>query len=285
MAMNGDEQLTLRDWSLLQHAHGDASDVPEKLVALGSDDASKSNAALEWLYDSIWHQGTVYNATIASMPVLLKIADDVRADRSRVIEFLVALAIGCEIDYLPFSYAPSKMVAQWEEKVSRLSKETLATASVGPHIDLAVFQAVERNVQVFHHGLRSNFARHRSASVYGMSWFPSSSDSIQMILSRIRNGLNNVAEYANTLLAYGLLAFSGEETVDHVILSNFQMHPEKTIRTAAAIASASSQLQSWSQRILDEASRDNSLENLYPDILYFDGNLAEYASAVLEERS
>jgi hypothetical protein len=68
------------------------------------------------------------------------------------------------------------------------------------------------------------------------------------------------------------------------LLSTFKEHREKIVRTAAAIASASNGIQDWSQPILDDASRENSLQELYPDILYFDGNLAAYASAVLEER-
>lgn len=279
-----DKQFSQIDWSSLQHAHGDASDVPSRLVELGSVDPTQSNAALAWLYDSIWHEGTVYSATLASIPILVKIAEDICVDRSQVLEFLVALAIGCEIDYLPFSFSPSEMVAEWEQKAKRLSKKTLVEASVGPHIDLGVYRAIEQSVGVFHRGLNSTFARHRSASAYGMSWFPNCDESLVLIHSRLENGIESIAELSNTLLAYGFLAFNRAEETDQVLLSTFKEHREKIVRTAAAIASASNGIQDWSQPILDDASRENSLQELYPDILYFDGNLAAYASAVLEER-
>lgn len=59
-------------WSSLRHAFGDAGDVPEALRALNSDDPDTQDQALEQLAGSIFHQGDVYDATLAAWPFLVE---------------------------------------------------------------------------------------------------------------------------------------------------------------------------------------------------------------------
>jgi hypothetical protein len=60
-------------WAQLQDAYGSAADVPNQIRALVADDAAARNAALESLFSNIWHQGTVYEATIHALPFLIEI--------------------------------------------------------------------------------------------------------------------------------------------------------------------------------------------------------------------
>lgn len=62
------------DWSTVTHAYGDASDVPELLEALTSDDPDERESALHELNGNIWHQGTVYEATAHAVPGLVAAA-------------------------------------------------------------------------------------------------------------------------------------------------------------------------------------------------------------------
>ena len=61
------------NWSELTHAYGDASDVPELIESLQSDDEEEREEALDELYSNIWHQGTVYEATVKALPILIEL--------------------------------------------------------------------------------------------------------------------------------------------------------------------------------------------------------------------
>ena len=78
------DSLNSRDWSELQAAYGLATDVPEQLAALISEDAARRAAAVEGLYGTVWHQGTVYEATPLAVPYLSVVArEDGVDDRTR----------------------------------------------------------------------------------------------------------------------------------------------------------------------------------------------------------
>lgn len=59
------------DWSKLQHAYGSAADVPAMLRGLVSQDEDVQDESLYQLCSTIWHQGSVYEATPHAVPILL----------------------------------------------------------------------------------------------------------------------------------------------------------------------------------------------------------------------
>jgi hypothetical protein len=65
------------DWSSLEHAYGDASDVPELLSALSSPRAATREAALRTLRLSVYHQGWAgYSAAPPLVPRLIRALED-----------------------------------------------------------------------------------------------------------------------------------------------------------------------------------------------------------------
>ena len=62
-------------WPSLEHAFGSASDVPGMLERL-SRGGRDSEEALDELFQTIWHQGTVYSATAEAVPFLAALAAD-----------------------------------------------------------------------------------------------------------------------------------------------------------------------------------------------------------------
>ncbi|MFI6285164.1 HEAT repeat domain-containing protein [Streptomyces sp. NPDC051018] len=60
-------------WAELEHAYGDAEDVPDMLRGLVGDDGQASEA-LDELWGSVIHQGTVYGATAETVPFLARLA-------------------------------------------------------------------------------------------------------------------------------------------------------------------------------------------------------------------
>jgi catechol 2,3-dioxygenase-like lactoylglutathione lyase family enzyme/HEAT repeat protein len=60
------------DWSTVNHAYGPANDVPELLRALTSDSAEVRSDAYRTLDGSIVHQGTIYSASVETIPFLVQ---------------------------------------------------------------------------------------------------------------------------------------------------------------------------------------------------------------------
>lgn len=67
------EGLDTIDWSSLTHAHGPATDVPELLRSLLSEDADVRMQACAELHETIWYQGTVDSASAAAIPFLFEL--------------------------------------------------------------------------------------------------------------------------------------------------------------------------------------------------------------------
>lgn len=83
------------DWKSLRHAYGEASDVPKLIRALVSDHPGKREGALDALFSTIWHQGTVYSASPAAVPFLVELLEaDQQEDLPAILELLAHLATG-----------------------------------------------------------------------------------------------------------------------------------------------------------------------------------------------
>jgi hypothetical protein len=62
------------DWAGLSHAYGSAEDIPFLVRSLVSPDADERSEALDGLFGSICHQGTVYAASAPAIPFLARAA-------------------------------------------------------------------------------------------------------------------------------------------------------------------------------------------------------------------
>jgi Leucine-rich repeat (LRR) protein len=93
------EGLDAVDWGRLSHAYGEATNVPEMLRGLTSDDRDERENAFDGLFWSIHHQGTIYDATAPAVPFLLELVDGAEVqDRDRILDLLAAIAGGCGYD-------------------------------------------------------------------------------------------------------------------------------------------------------------------------------------------
>lgn len=63
------------DWSALFHAHGPAVDVPRMLHELCSSAPLVRDGACSDLFETVWHQGTIYPASSEILPFLLQVVD------------------------------------------------------------------------------------------------------------------------------------------------------------------------------------------------------------------
>ncbi|MFI7616345.1 hypothetical protein ACIBP6_34490 [Nonomuraea terrae] len=58
------------DWAALKHAYGSAGDIPQALRDAVGEDPERAAEAIEHLFSSIYHQGTLYPATPHAVPYL-----------------------------------------------------------------------------------------------------------------------------------------------------------------------------------------------------------------------
>lgn len=61
-------------WGALSHAYGPADDIPEVIRAVASADEDEADAAVDELFGSVFHQGTVYSAAVAALPFIAELA-------------------------------------------------------------------------------------------------------------------------------------------------------------------------------------------------------------------
>ncbi|MFF3890579.1 hypothetical protein [Streptomyces sp. NPDC001914] len=79
-------------WSELTHAYGPAEDVPELIRALYGDDAEAADEAVQELFGTIHHQGTVYRASAPAVPFLAHAALHAPRRREDLLMLLAVLA-------------------------------------------------------------------------------------------------------------------------------------------------------------------------------------------------
>jgi hypothetical protein len=84
------------EWSSLQDAYGPATVIPSLLTALANQD----DDMLDELYDRICHQGSIYSASIAAFPHLIRIANDAETLDAQS-DALALAGLICESNDLP----------------------------------------------------------------------------------------------------------------------------------------------------------------------------------------
>lgn len=80
------------DWATLSQAYGPAVAVPDLLRGRCSSDATQRSEALEELWGTIWHQGTVYDCTPVVVPFLVEVVQAADVDHRTRAEVALLLA-------------------------------------------------------------------------------------------------------------------------------------------------------------------------------------------------
>ena len=106
------------NWSTLHHAYGEASDFPALLLASFSSEERDREFAIHLLFGTIWHQGTVYEASAYAVPFLFKALEASEApDKTSIAILLACLADG---------HSYSDVYALSDEKSEKIWREILA---------------------------------------------------------------------------------------------------------------------------------------------------------------
>lgn len=123
-------------WHTLTHAYGPAYDLPKEIRRLASSEAQHRAMALDWLTCSIYHQETLYSATEAATPFILKIiANILHPDRSQLADLLASIAESAVV-------APNVIREAWEWREHNLPKILGIKASEEAAKEIAVYEGV-----------------------------------------------------------------------------------------------------------------------------------------------
>jgi len=96
------EGLDTINWQRLTHAYGPATNVPELIRNLTSPTPDVREQAQEGLRSTIWHQGTVYEATAYAIPFLIELLEHREVPcRDQILFDLALLAWGSSRDDAP----------------------------------------------------------------------------------------------------------------------------------------------------------------------------------------
>lgn len=102
--LSGEPDLSMVDqvpWAELHHAYGSAIDVPSQFQSLVSPDAEVRRRTIYSFTCNIFHQGSVYPATVAAIPIFQHLLRYKQvADKSKILELLASFAVGFTDDVI-----------------------------------------------------------------------------------------------------------------------------------------------------------------------------------------
>ena len=87
------------DWGRLSHAYGSAESIPVFIRNLGAEDSEVRQEAFHALLMTILHQGSLYTATVAAIPFLLRIVEaPSHPARVEAMDFVQMIVNECRFD-------------------------------------------------------------------------------------------------------------------------------------------------------------------------------------------
>lgn len=163
--------LSAVDWSAVSHAYGPATDVPALLRAFVSDVPDHREFACKLLFQTIWHQGTVYEATAVAVPFLYQLLEaDGVLDKSSVAHLLATIADGHS--YLECHANTPMMAATWESILAKDGKTLDAELARELGHVTATKRAVARRLDVLYPYLRDPEPEIRRSVAFTVGCFP-----------------------------------------------------------------------------------------------------------------
>jgi hypothetical protein len=230
------------DWASLEHAYGEASDVPNLIRSLASNDEEIRRNALWELYGNIFHQGTRYQATVHTIPFIFELIRDPSVpDKASLIKFTVDLALGYPEAFLPKGPNVEDWAIDAEELKEESESEDLDDFDVDwlKHIDAFInsYKAVLNEIETYYNLLENNHPAIKIMAIFGVAWFREmAAESIPKLRNLLRKENDDII-LANLLISLSMLDAYVEERKDEEQFRNyFTDHKSLLVKISAAIA-------------------------------------------------
>lgn len=290
--LNGLDQV---DWARLTHAYGPADDVPGLIRKLVSPDAALRRKALRKLNGTIYHQGTIYEATACAVPFLLEVLTAPECDEQpQLLSLLTSIVTGFDEMWLPaglpiaehreaavggeaiLAAAPRPGDDDFDEDegdyeyVSGLPDED--QARMYAYLWVRAYDAVRAGVPLFRELLTWE-PPVQCMAAYALAWFPEEAPESLLALANITEGDPEGVVAATASVSMGLLGGRPVITLDD---------PRPVARWGAAIALATVDGPDTGQDVVDEliAVAAGSIGDS-DRVPFLEGNVAAYAGRAL----
>lgn len=278
--------LEQTDWASLKHAYGSAADVPDQIRCLTSDDKETRDKALWQLYGNIFHQGTRYQASPYAVPCLYALlSDSSTPDRDKIVELLVAIAIGYTEYYIPEGFPVEDFrskIHYCQQNLTAEEREDAEEFGVGPEVELNCYDAVARQLPLLVELTKSELPELRRAAIYALAWFPEFKPQSSRAVYEVLDMHLEVLDIVHCLLTLALLSKGGGTTVENI--ESFLNHSSIAVRGAAAIALAQNPQQAEILDVLLQTTISaDAIEEDFKDgrLLFNEGDLPTYSGQVL----
>lgn len=271
------ETLDNIEWNQLSHAYGPAQDVPELLRALLSEETTVREEAFRGLFSTIWHQGTVYEATAHAVPFLLELLESAQSyEKPQILVLLQCIATGSS--YLevhePYDRVPEKY--RDEEFLSKAEQERRWVR--------AARAAVGDGTPLYERLLEHPNADTRAAAAHALSSFPEQAGvTLSALLARLQKERNSKVKAS---LLQSISALTGTGSAYRMLFENaarFETNP--MVRTVAAMAlariSPHSLLPEAVEMLVQAVPYPNPLDDLYAALPSSDGDICQEAHKAL----
>lgn len=250
------------DWTLLEDAYGSAEAVPRELARLSSASSRTRASALGRLEARICHQGSVYSASLAAVPLLLeRVRSRTQKDKAAIVALLVDVAVGDHGNFLDGALAGAR-----------------APRRAGKTIEARCFDAVCAGASAFVALLDDEDASARAAAAFALAWLPDRRRAhAAAIRARARTERDGAA-LASMLVALGHL---GDQRT-HRWIAEHLTHRSEVVAAGAAIGLyhlEKNKLGAAPRAVLARASASQKLARTAQP--WNGGRLGEHAGVVL----
>jgi len=271
------EDLDNINWDELEHAYGVATDIPDLIRDLTSNDPKVREQALYNLNGNILHQGTRYEASAYAVPFIFEILEEPGVgDKVKIIEFLVNLALGYPDSFLPNGPNVEQWVKEYNYWVDRSKKEKLSfddrTWMINLKDFINVYKAVLKRVPSFYNFLDSKDNEERLWATFAVAWFREEAKNSIPKVREVLNREKSEKNIANAILSLSMLDSYVEDVSDTTLFKKYLIKDNPTlVKISAAIALInilkdnveSSVFNDLSNSLIELAKRDRQSKNLH----------------------
>lgn len=181
------EGLESVPWSDLKHAYGSAKDVPELLRSLVARNHQERLSALYRLLGSVWHKGTIYEASSYVIPFLVKMLNTPATPERSLVALLLASIAGGE-SYFEMNDLEDGEKEGWRDVLQKHGVNFEQQVRLERRWVEATRNMMDPNLQVLYEFMDHDEAELRMAVALALSKYPNhASESLKVLNYALKN--------------------------------------------------------------------------------------------------